>query len=199
MNEKIREIEERWEDDIKEKDFYMNADNHEEFQIAIDVDDLLSYIKELENNIPDPEWCCTAHKAELVKKIKELEEENKRLNNLYDLELTRVNKAENDHFQALLRIKELEENELRFPTMAEFSNLQDDYEKVRSKMKELEEKFNNQVEMRNKLTIIKFELEERVKKLEEGIEKLKFIDNHPSSHEDYVSAKRELYKLVMKL
>jgi len=33
-----------------------------------------SRIKELENNIPDPEWCCKEHKAFLVVRIKELEE-----------------------------------------------------------------------------------------------------------------------------
>jgi len=31
-------------------------------------------VKELEDNIPDPEWCCEKHKAKLVARIKELKE-----------------------------------------------------------------------------------------------------------------------------
>jgi len=46
----------------------------------------------------------------------------------------------------------------------------EDIKYLLSHIKELEEGFNNQVEMRNKLTIIKFELEARVKELEEGID-----------------------------
>ncbi len=39
-----------------------------------------------------------------------------------------------------------------------------------SRLKELEGEFNNQVEIRNKLTIIKFELEAKIKELEKRIE-----------------------------
>ena len=72
MNKKIKEIEEARQ---LNSNFHMQWDDLSSEEQGRIVDYLLSHIKELENNIPDPEWCCTAHKAELVKRIKELEEE----------------------------------------------------------------------------------------------------------------------------
>uniref|UniRef100_A0A6M3LRI1 Uncharacterized protein n=1 Tax=viral metagenome TaxID=1070528 RepID=A0A6M3LRI1_9ZZZZ len=46
--------------------------------ILSEVDRLEARGKALEEDIPDPEWCCTNHKKRLVARIKELEEGIKR-------------------------------------------------------------------------------------------------------------------------
>ena len=69
MDKKIKEIKEG----IKIKP----RDDCEGCRFPFDIQYLLSRIKELEDNIDDPEWCCEKHKAGLVARIKELEEELK--------------------------------------------------------------------------------------------------------------------------
>jgi len=61
--DEIKEIEGMYEDGNYEK-----TPPDRRFQI------LFSKIKELEDNIPDPEWCCEKHKAGLVLRIKELKD-----------------------------------------------------------------------------------------------------------------------------
>lgn len=55
-------IGEKWWDDLRKE-----------------IVNILSHIKELEDNIDDPEWCCEKHKAGLVLRIEELEEGIERL------------------------------------------------------------------------------------------------------------------------
>lgn len=66
-----------------------------------------------------------------------------------------------------------------------------------NRIKELEDEFNKQVEMRNRLTLIKFEAEAKIKKLVDGIKLLKEVDG--ISDVSYsIDAKRKLYELVEK-
>ncbi len=46
--------------------------------MVIKMEWLIERIKELEANIPDPEWCCAEHKKKLLERIKELESERRR-------------------------------------------------------------------------------------------------------------------------
>jgi len=85
MDEKIKEIKEG----IKIKP----RDDCEGCRFPFDIQYLLSQIKELEDNIDDPEWCCEKHKAILVARIKELEE-NLKYSRISDEDLQKLNEEE---------------------------------------------------------------------------------------------------------
>jgi len=106
------------------------------------------------------------------------------------------------------RIKELESQSQKWHEKFIETNycLTKKEEQVKELEKGLEETFNNQVEIRNKLTLIKFELEARVRELEEEIERHKdkkygLVERRTEkiiAYADFSDEDKELYKLIDK-
>ncbi len=104
-------------------------------------------------------------------------------------------------------IKEMEANELKFPTLSEFSNVKDENEDLKAEVIRLQDKILELEERITHLTLDKLLLKSRVKDLEEGIEKHK-VNRYPSLSkipEDQIKkygiferVDQELYNLLKK-
>lgn len=143
---------------------------------------LIQRVRELESNIPDPEWCCAEHKQVLADRVKELESQDIRLGKLFK-EVQKIN----PYLET--KVKSLEAELDREMTYKEA------IEEAVSRVKELESDLrlnsamlSQQFDLAREAECKMMEAESELHNIDELLSRRDALDNEPTRYDKIIKA-----------